>query len=283
MVEPITDDDVPEVARFLQQHMNTRVPVEQWAAAMTAPWQFEPPNHGVLLRHHHELVGAYLALYSKRVINGRDERFCNLAAWCVLEAHRSSSFRMLRALLAQPGFHFTDLSPSGNVIALNARFGFAHLDTTTAVVANVPWRPRRRGTSLSDDPAVLRARLPADLSAIHRDHAHAPAAHHLLLERNGQCCYVMFRRDRRKGLPLFANLLHVSHPGLLVESWPQVSAHLLLRHRLPATLVELRLLGGRRPQPSTLLAAPRRKMYRSDSLGPDAIDYLYSELVALRW
>ena len=59
--------------------------------------------------------GVHLAFYSRRLINGTVEDFCNLGAWCVLETHRSQGIRMLRALLAQPGYSFTDLSPSGAV------------------------------------------------------------------------------------------------------------------------------------------------------------------------
>ena len=58
------------------------------------------------------------------MIDGRVERFCNLGAWCVLPEHRFHALRLLKALLAQDGYHFTDLSPSGNVVGLNERLGF---------------------------------------------------------------------------------------------------------------------------------------------------------------
>ena len=49
------------------------------------------------------VVGAYLAFYSERMIDGRAEPFCNLGAWCVLPSYRFHSLRLLNALLAQPG------------------------------------------------------------------------------------------------------------------------------------------------------------------------------------
>ena len=67
------------------------------------------------------------------------ERFCNLAAWCVIDEYRSLGLRLLNALLAQKGYHFTDLSPSGNVVPLNTRLKFSHLDVATALVPNLPW------------------------------------------------------------------------------------------------------------------------------------------------
>jgi hypothetical protein len=92
----------------------------------------------------------------------------------------------------------------------------------------------------------------------------------------------VFRKDRRKRLPLFASVLHVSDPALLRRFARPFSRHLLLRHGIAATLVELRV-AGHRPRPSILLKAPRRKMFRSTRLASEQIDYLYSELVCVAW
>jgi hypothetical protein len=92
----------------------------------------------------------------------------------------------------------------------------------------------------------------------------------------------MFRRDRRKNLPLFASILHVSDPGLFRRTARYVYGHLLLRHGIPFTLAELRVVGS--PQaPSLTLRSPRPKMYRSPTLRSDQIDYLYSELACVAW
>src|SRR5262245_57720181 len=104
---------------------------------MVPAWTVDQPNHGFLLRVSEHVVGVYLAFYSQRTINGRLEQFCNLAAWCVLEEYRSHGLRLTRALLAQKGYHFTDLSPSGSVIQLNTRLGFSHLDVATALIPNL--------------------------------------------------------------------------------------------------------------------------------------------------
>jgi hypothetical protein len=58
--------------------------------------------------------------------------------------------------------------------------------------------------------------------------------------------------------------------------------HLLVRHGVPITLVE-RAVVDHRPALSVSVDSPRRKMFRSPSLAPAQIDYLYSELVCLSW
>ncbi len=277
---PICGDDVAEVAAFLHEHLNSRVSAEKWSAMIVPPWPCDAPNHGFLLRTDVGLVGVHLAFYSTRLVRGREQLFCNLGAWCVLEPYRVHGLRLLRALLAQRAYTFTDLSPSGKVIEVNRRLRFRELDTATALVPNLPW-PLLSRARISCDPAVLRRTLTGLDRDIHEDHAKSIAVRHLLLQVGGEHCYVMVRRDSRRGLPVFASVLHVGNPTLFARHDRVVYRH-LLRHGALATLAELRVV-GRRPVLSRMLAAPRPKMFLSTALGSDDIDYLYSELSCVAW
>jgi hypothetical protein len=279
---PIGQADVRCVAEFLHEHLNRRVSADAWAAAIVPPWRSPAPNHGFLLRDGGRVVGVYLAFYSTRVLDGRERQVCNLGAWCVLDSHRSQGLRLLRALLAQRELDFTDLSPSGNVVPLNERLGFTRLDTSTALVPNLAWPSwSRRVRVVSDHDEIERVLDPGERQ-LFRDHRHAAAAHHLVLVAGDEHCYVVARRDRRKNLPLFASLLHVGNPALLARHPMPVRRYLLLRLRAIGTLSELRIV-GMRPRLSVMLPAPRAKMFRSRDLGPDSIDYLYSELACVAW
>jgi len=279
---PIDVADAGRVGDFLHAHLNARVPAADWARAVRVPWSVDAPNAGYMLLDGDDVVGAHLAFYSEREIAGSRERFCNLGAFCVLEEHRFHSLRLLKALLAQDGYHFTDLSPSGTVPELNRRLRFRSLDTATALVPNLPWPSRPGRDVVSSDPTLIERTLAGRDLAIYRDHEGTSAARHVVLIREGESCYVVYRRDRRKGLPLFASLLHVSHPELLRRMSGPFARHLLLRHGIPATLAEERV-AGRAPRLSFRLRTPRQKMFRSTSLEPAQIDYLYSELVCVSW
>lgn len=284
-VAPIVKSDLRRVGEFLHAHLNSRVSVAEWERSVDVPWTVDAPNHGFMLvdtERDGALVGVYLAFYSERMLDGRPERFCNLGAWCVLPDHRMHGVRLLKALLDQPDLHFTDLSPSGNVIPINSRLKFRFLDTTTALMPNLPWPSRPGRYRVCTDPRVVESTLTGRELQLYRDHADTAAARHLVLLSGDEWCYVVFRRDRRKGLPLFASILHVSDPELFRRMARPLARHLLLRHRIPVSLLETRVT-GRRPWPSVLLRSPRRKMFRSTRLRPDQIDYLYSELVCVAW
>lgn len=282
-MRPIEDADADVVGRFLHENLNSRVPASAWEAVITPPWPNAGPNHGFLLAEADGVVvGVYVAIYSDRKAADGSRPLCNLGAFCVLEAHRGSSLRLIRAVLSQKGFDFTDLSPSGNVVALNERLGFRHLDTATRLVVNLP-RPPKRGIAVSADQAVLRRVLRGRDAVVHSDHVAAAAARHVLAQSGQEYAYLVFRRDRRKGLPLFATPLYVGgDPDVLKAAWPLFASHLLVQHGLPFTLAEPRLLGFA-PGPGLRLEHPRSKMVRGDGPDLEAIDYLYSELALIEW
>jgi hypothetical protein len=276
---PITDADVAAVADFLHANHNDRVP---WAQSCTAvPWKVEAPNYGFMLRDGQRVVGILLALYSERLVAGRVERFCNLGTWCVLPDYRSRSISLVKALLAQEDYHFTVLSPNEGPQEILAWLSFRFLDTSAMLVPNLPWPTLPGRTRISADPDVIERTLAGAELELYHDHAQAPAAHHLVIIRGQDSCYVMFREFRYKGAPVYANILHVSNPDLLHRALIPLTRHLLSRHGLVATLAELRII-EHKPRLSFKLN-DRPKMYRSANLEPGQIDYLYSELVCVPW
>jgi hypothetical protein len=278
-IAPIADADVPVVADLLHAKLNDRVP---WArSCLAVPWKMDAPNHGFLLRDGQLVVGAYVAFYSERLVAGRVERFCNLGAWYVLPAYRFHSIRLLRALLAQEGYHFTCLSANETTLPILARLKFRSQDTSAALIPNLPWPTVPGRTRISADPEVIERTLSGTELELYRDHAQALAVHHHVLLRGEESCHIMYREFRHRDVPLYAVLLHVSNPDLFHRAMLPLTRHLLVRHRLVATLGELRIIGHQPRLSFKLNAWP--KMYRSASLEHGQIDNRYSELVCVPW
>jgi hypothetical protein len=282
-VRPISADDALSVASFLHSNLNARVSVDGWARLLLPPWDDgAAPNRGFQLVQGDTIVGVYVAVYSRREFGGELRPVCNLAAFCVLEEHRAHSVRLIRALLGQRGYVFTDFSPSGNVVAMNERLGFRHVDTAGRLVVNLP-RSSRGAVRVSDDPEDLARRLEGRDAQAYRDHRATAAARHVLVEADGAYAYLVYRRERRKRLPLFAVPLYAGgDSALLQRSWPLVGAH-LLRRGLPVTLAERRVVGFAPPGPGRAFASNRPKMFRGADVDPASLDYLYSELTLVQW
>jgi hypothetical protein len=277
-LSPITDADVGAVADFLRVNWTERVP---WARSLLAgSWKVDAPNHGFMLRAGQQIVGTHLAFYSERVVTGKMERFCDLGTWYVLPEYRFHSIRLIKAVLAQDGYHFTTLTASDEVASIHSRLGFRLLDTSAVLIPNLPWPTPPGRTTISTDPDVIESTLAGAELEIYRDHAQALAARHVVLIRGPDSCYVMYRETRDRAVP-FAVIIHVSNPRLFHRAILPLTRHLLIRHRLLATVAELRIIGTRPSLSLKVTTGP--KAYRSASLDPSKIDYLYSEFLCLPW
>lgn len=280
-LHPITSGDLPAVARFLHDELDPTVPVERWAGDIVPTWTVAQPNYGVMLRCQGEVVGVHLAIYSERDIDGVPQRFCNLTTWCVTPAFRTHALRLLRELLRQSGFHFTDLSPSPEVMVLNTRLGFTALDTSTVAVPNLPYPRRRRGVRVYSSHRNIERVLCGEDLVRYRDHRNATAARQVVIAHGQRTCHVVFRCVPRKNIRLFAALVYVSDPAFFRAVAPHFFRHLLLRHGMVATLIERHVVEGDFAWSVAVSARP--KMFRSDTLRSDQIDFLYSELTNMRW
>lgn len=277
---PVDEASLPEVGRFLHENLDGRLSAERWAAAVVPPWPDAEGGHGVYLRDGDRVVGVYLAFLSRRDVGGRTLRVCNLGAWCVLDQYRAHGLRLLRSLLSAGHDLYTDLSPSGSVVPIDLRLGFRQLDTTTDLRPNLPLGPRSARVRLVTGEDAVERLLTGRDAELFRDHRRAAAVRHVVLVVDGRPCYVMYRRVRRKRLPLFAALVHVGEPALFARGVGRLGAH-LLRQGVPFLLAERRVAGG--PTGLSRTLAGRPKLYRGDGVEPGDVDDLYSEITCVAW
>jgi len=279
-LEPIRDEDLPEFCRFLRENLSRERSVEEWAKAFAQDWCPSKPNNGFLIRHQGRIVGGIGAIYAERSVRGRLERFCNITSWCVLDAFRAQSVRLAMAVAAQPGFHFTDLTPT-EVVSKTLQFlKFKPMNERHAIWPNLPWPlARLGGIRVLSDPAQIGLLLGPDDAKAYRDHRHLPWLRHLAVGVTDAWCYVVWKRTRLKGIT-GAVIIALSDAELFLRYRMALGSYLLVHHGLLYTRVESRLL-PRLPALSIELLGYRSKVFRSDTLTAADMSNLYSELVAL--
>ena len=279
-LEPIRDEDLPEFCRFLRENLSRERSAEEWAKAFAQDWCPSKPNNGFLIRHQGRIVGGIGAIYAERAVRGRLERFCNITSWCVLDAFRAQSMRLAMAVAAQPGFHFTDLTPT-EVVSKTLQFlKFKPMSERHAIWPNLPWPlVRLGGIRVLSDPAQIGRLLAPDDAKTYRDHCHLPWLRHLAVGLTDAWCYVVWKRTRLKGIT-GANIIALSDAELFLRYRLALGTYLLVHHGLLYTRVESRLL-PRLPTLCIELSGYRSKVFKSDTLTAADMSNLYSELVAL--
>jgi hypothetical protein len=213
------------------------------------------------------------------MIRGRPERFCNITSWCVLEEYRAQSMRLAMAVVSQPGFHFTDLTPT-EVVSKTLQFlKFKPMNERQAVWPNFPWPfSRFHGVRVVTCHDAIEAVLAVEDAKVFRDHRSLPWLRHAAVGRPGAYCHVVWKPNRLKGVP-GAMVLAFSDAELFLRYRLPIGGH-LLRQACFYTRVESRLL-PRLPALSLELAGFRNKVFRSDTLAEADISNLYTEIVGL--
>ena len=276
-IEPVTDSTLLEFGQFLHTHLQASRSPKAWVSGLQNQWTAQPPNYGFVLRDGGAIVGGIGAYYADRVVQGRAERFCNITSWCVLDAHRQQSMRLAMAVIGQPGYHFTDFSPTKVVGSTLKFFKFKELDAQVAVILNLPGG-LLGGVRLLHRLEDMRKVLAKDAMSMVDAHAAFPWLQQVVVGTPGRWCHVIYKRRVFKGLPA-ATMLHVSDGDLFYQYFGRLSSH-LLRRGIVSTHVECRAL-KHVPRPFAVRTGFNPKLYLSPTLTDTDIDYLYSESMAL--
>jgi hypothetical protein len=275
-IEPIIHDTtLSEFSAFLHRHLDPSRSAAEWNEALRQNWSAVRPNYGFLMRGDaDQVVGGIGAIYADRRMNGRVERFCNITSWCVLEAYRKQSMRLAMALVGQGDYHYTDFSPTQVVGAVLRFLKFKPIDERQTVMLNLPVP----GGVAIEGPSRIEATLAGETLDDYRAHRKFPWLNHLVIGRDSDWCYVIYKRLRYKGLPS-ALVVHVSNEDALHQSIGALRRHLLFRG-MATTHIETRRL-RRSPLLSGVRSGFNARLFLSSTLVASQIDYLYSETVAM--
>lgn len=277
-LEHVTADTLPEFAQFLHDHLDSSRSPAEWVQAFAGNgWPGEVPNHGFVVRDQGRIVGGIGALYAERVIDGQPAKTCNITSWCVLDGYRQQSMRLAMAVVSQKGWHFSDFSPTKVVAGTLQFLKFRPLDDRQVVTLNLPWLAIE-GFRIVTSPQQIEQVLNGSTRTDWQQHRRYPWLHHVLVGQPGAWCHVIYKRRVFKGLPTAA-VLHASDRTLLRVGWRRLAGHLLAQG-LVCSQVEYRLLQAT-PWPSAVRTGFNPKLYLSEGLRDEQVDYLYSETMAL--
>lgn len=280
-LEPIRDEDLPEFCAFLHTHLNPSHQADIWADAFRQDWGANKPNNGFLIRDEAGvIVGGIGAIYAAYPVRGEIRQFCNITSWVVLDAFRTQSMRLAMAVVSQPGFIFTDLSPTA-VVQQSLKFlKFQPMNEARTVLFNLP-APHLRlaGAGVTSDPARIEAMLDAASLKVYRDHSHFPWLRFLAIGKGKDRSLVIYKRATLKNLPS-AEIVGFTSPEVFLRYLPLLGCHFLLSG-LFTTRVESRLLPGKPAWPHTELRGYRNKVFKGEDVGEADVQNLYSEYVAL--
>ena len=276
VIEPITDQTLPEFAAFLESNMPVSRSAPDWISGLQKNWCETRPNYGFMMRDEGKIVGGIGAYYADRVIRGQNEKFCNITSWCVLDSHRKFSMQLAMNVVAQPGYHFTDFSPTKVVAGTLQFFKFKSMDEAVVVIPNLPL-PSFAGRVVVE-PVEIERNLKGEMLKIWKDHTQFPWLQHWIVGKPDDWCHIIFKRGKFKGLPC-SNVIYISDGQAFNRYSSCLSWHFFWQGVM-SMHIERRVL-AKVPKLSAVRTGFNAKQFLSTTLAESDIDYLYSEIVAL--
>ena len=104
----------------------------------TSPWQTTEDFCGYLLLKDGDIKGYLGLIFSRRILNDKVEKFCNMTSWVVNEDCRSQSLPMLLELLKLKDYTLTNFTASPTVATILGKLGFTEFPVDQRVLLPMP-------------------------------------------------------------------------------------------------------------------------------------------------
>ena len=289
LVQAVTAADFEQVYPLLNWH-GPEIDKAGWRRIFDYGWARSQPHCGYALFDGEEAVGFLGTIFSDRPhpTTGQLIHCCNLSTWVVKPEYRGHSLALMMPVIRLKDTTLTDLSPGDGVVRVSRRLGFQVLETEARVLLPRPrWtrssqlEAQQAGVEMliGDRDAISRVLSPSDLQTF-SDHNPYPNCHQLLCKDETDYCYVVYTEDRNATLS-YAQIHHISHPGLFKRYHWAIRQQIMQRSKLPLVVVDARLTAGATFPLSYRIPLSAPRLYRSEQLAPAQIDNLYSELALL--
>jgi len=259
---------------------------EKWRKIFDYRWESDEGYVGFALVDDRKVVGFNGAIFSRRIIDGREARICNLTSWIVKDQYRTESMRLVFPVLKLKGYTITNLTMNERAWEVTRRLGFENLDTTVRILFPVPGlsaaRKEEAPVIVSDRSKIAAILDPVNLK-IFRDHLHYNCEHLVIQDSYGHSYIIYTRKRYRKyncDIP-YAHILYISDRSAFLRCLNKIKLYFLKSRKYFFLAVDERLIGNATIPYSKVYQLKVPRMYKSEVLGREQIDNLYSELVVL--
>jgi hypothetical protein len=248
-------------------------------------WKTEENHIGYVLVAGQEIVGFIGALFSRRIIDGKEVKLCNCHSWVVKEAFRGSSLSLVMPVLKLKGYTVTALTVRPGIRPLWEKLGFKVLDRNVRLLFPRPVAPRLTRRDIPDitaDRRVINETLLAADRPVFADHLACACRHVIVRDAQGYC-HLAFANESysRFGRQIpYSHIHYISNRDLFLRHLGRINLYFLKTFGSWFLAVDERLIGDRRVSFSRTRRLTTPRYYRGDVLAPQQIDNLYTEMVA---
>jgi hypothetical protein len=259
---------------------NPRLSKDDWRQLFVNHWQSDEGYFGYVLEDEERIVGFLGLIFSRRILNGKEVKFCNITSWVVDEKFRNQSLSLFLPVLKLKDYALTIHTVSKETYAVARKLGFQNLESHLRIIPPLPpistWVT---SCEVKINDKHLNEILKGEALQAYNDHLSFRCFHVHIRTHLGEC-YLIGTRVYRKKLSFF-QIHHISNPKIFSKFAGRITMVICLRIKTVAVVMDERFLQGSTVMLSKVWPLPYPRVYKLDSLMQNDIDLLYSELLML--
>ena len=259
---------------------NFRLSKDDWRQLFVDHWKSDEGYVGYVLEDRERIVGFLGLMFSHRILNGQQEKFCNLTSWVVEESFRNQSLLLILPVLKLTDYTLTIHTASKETYAIARKLGFRDLESHFRVILPLPaLNILFTYCQVEVNKKNLNEILEGENLQTYKAHLGFRCFHVYVRSSLGNC-YLVGARVFRKNLP-FAQIYHISDSKVFSKFYSRIAIVIGIEVKTFGMLVDERFLEGNVIFQSYACSLSNPRLYKSNSLERSNIDLLYSELPVL--
>ena len=280
IVRKAVAQDFEETYPLFVKFHNSHLRKEDWRQLFIDHWESPEGYFGYVLEDQERIVGFVGLIFSRRTLNGREEKFCNMTSWVVEEKFRNQSLSLFLPVMKLKKYTLTIHTASKETYAVARKLGFKDLEAKLRIIFPLPsFTTWFTPCQIEINGEKFRKNLTGESLHTYTDHLLFKCFHVFIRSPLGEC-YLVGARVIRKNLA-FYQIHHISNSKVFAKFSGHIATVVCARIKTVSIVTDERFLQGNRVMMSRSWSLPNPRVYKSDSVGQDNIDLLYSELPVL--
>jgi len=230
-------NDFDKVYPLLKEMNNTRLSRDDWFRLFQNHWAIEEFSPGIVLEAGDKIVGYIGTIYSKQIIAGKPQLFCNLTTWIVLDEYRSHSIMMIFSLVRNKNVVLTSFSSNNVTYEVYKKLGFKDGNLSKRIVYPFPFF-QSNDYKIIINTQEIEDNCNPDNKIIFNDHKNFGNAYALIKYKDEQCLLMGVSRDK------VFRLLYASDRAFLQGNLRYFRNKLMVQFQAKRMQIDEHLLNG---------------------------------------
>jgi len=276
---------VYKLLNTLKDQHNSR---KDWENIFIDHFNSEETYFGYILLDDDVVVGFLGLIFSRRLFNHREIKFCNIGNWVVSPKYRNKSINLLFPVLKIEDCVLTNFTASPTVCKIFKTLKFKELGDNFYIILPVPSLSffnffKKEVKILYGDS--IKKHLSQNELQIYKDHVYPDfKCKHILFKDEGGTCYIIAKRAYRKRLP-FLHIHYISNAKIFSKHVGGFRMFAPSKFKVVSIIVDKRFLDGRTLKYVFSFKLQSQRFYKSNlknsNEGLNTLDHLYSEFIVL--